>query len=347
MIIKLRGGKIMAYHTFIRIGIVLLLLTGLCLGALDQSGIIAEKNQTLSEFSAQVPQDVMSSNVADLEAPTSAASNAGNDVAVYTKQAPATERVGKLYPSQILSNPPQYMYYGGKYIPWNDFVSTSPSSHPGLWIERAVSWSMYATLPWGGWTQELIYVPAASPVSMYEIHPNGFVSTYNLGYNQPGYYTLWYYADEPGRHTCMISTNSGYSNQVIIDVYGFVGTVITQKVNPNHSEDPQKQCESNPQCTWSNGLCYCRGDDDPSKEFESIPTCPSGCYWGGSQCVCTGDSPNSGGGSDDPSKEFESIPTCPSGCYWSGSQCVCTGDSPNSGGGSDDSSSSGNLGASS
>jgi hypothetical protein len=54
---------------------------------------------------------------------------------------------------------------------------------------------------------------------MYEIHPNGFASAYNLGYHNQGFYTLWYLADEPGRHICMIATGSGHSNQAIIDVY--------------------------------------------------------------------------------------------------------------------------------
>ena len=111
------------------------------------------------------------------------------------------------------------MYYNGDYLAWNDFTTTFPSNNPGLWIERAVSWTLYATMPWGGWTRELIYVPQASPVTMYEIYPSGYVMGYSLGLVQSGYYYIWYYADSPGRHRSLFATNSGYSNAVIIDVY--------------------------------------------------------------------------------------------------------------------------------
>jgi len=391
----------MTDHTFIRIAIAVLLLTGLCLGGLDQSGSNGAKNLTLSEFDAQVPQGNANVAVSELGAPQTAAANAGTEVAVYSQQAPPAAKQKTLQPSAILSNPPRYMYYGGQYLSWNDFSVAFPSNRPGLWIERAVSWSMYATLPLGGWTQELIYVPTATPVTMYEIHPSGFVTAYDLGYSQPGYYALWYYADEPGRHACMIVTNSGYSNQVIIDVYGFVGTVITQKVNPTPKPDPQKECEAkgwpwawqdgkcmnispvpNPVaecekkegCTWANGECQCFTPvPNPVAECESNPL----CHYVDGQCLCTG-----GGDTEKQSCESNSLcdyvngqcycrggetqpmpgpvpnpnpepfnpapnpspepfnpapnPTCGSGCYWSGSQCVCTGmmgGSSNSGGG--------------
>lgn len=376
----------MADHTFIRIAIAVLLLTGLCLGGLDQSGSKDAKNLTLSEFNAQVPQGNANAAVSELGAPQTAATGAGTELAAYTEQAPPAAKQKALQPSAILSNPPRYMYYGGEYLSWNDFSVAFPTNQPGLWIERAVSWSMYATLPLGGWAQELIYVPTATPVTMYEIHPDGFVNAYDLGFSQPGYYTLWYYADEPGRHICMIVTNSGYSNQVIVDVYGLYGININRIV-PTPKPDPQKECEAkgwpwvwqngacvnmgpvpNPVaecqakegCTWANGECQCfKPVPNPVEECESNPL----CHYVDGQCLCTGGSPDTEKqscesnsqcdyvngqcycrGLDTGSSQSENFnpapnPTtqCNPGCYWDGSQCLCTGGmGSSSSGGNDD-----------
>lgn len=386
----------MADHTFIRIAIAVLLLTGLCLGGLDQSGSKDAKNLTLSEFNAQVLQGNASVAVSELGAPQTAAASAGTEVAAYTQQAPSAAKQKALQPSAILSNPPRYMYYGGQYLPWSDFSVAFPSNQPGLWIERAISWSMYATLPWGGWTQELIYVPTASPITMYEIHPSGYVTAYDLGYSQPGYFTIWYYADEPGRHVCMISTNSGYSNQVVIDAYGSYAIGVYRPV-PTPKPDPQKECEAKGYpWVWQNGACVnlgpvpnpvaeceakgqgwkwvdgeCRQIDgpvpNPVDECESNPL----CHYVDGQCLCTGENtdtekqscesnslcdyvnghcycrgeqteptePTPGPFPNPNPEPFNPAPnpTCGSGCYWSGTQCVCTGmmGSSNSGGGGD------------
>lgn len=307
----------MADHTFIRIAIAVLLLTGLCLGGLDQSGSKGAENLTLSEFNAQVPQGNANVAVSELGAPQTAAASAGTEVAAYTQQAPPATKQKTLQPSAILSNPPRYMYYGGQYLPWSDFSVAFPSSQPGLWIERAVSWSMYATLPWGGWTQELIYVPTASPVTMYETHPSGFVTAYNLGFSQPGYYTIWYYADEPGRHTCMISTNSGYSNQVVIDVYGSYAISVYRPI-PTPKPDPQKECEAKGQgWKWVDGEC--RQIDGPVPN--PVAVCEAkgqGWKWVDGECrQIDGPVPN-------PVAECESNPLC----HYVDGQCLCTGGSP-------------------
>lgn len=392
----------MADRTFIRIAIAILLLTGLCLGGLDQSGSKDGKNLTLSDFNALVPQDSLNIEASDLGAPQAVAANAGTDVAAYTQQAPPAAMQKTLQPSAILTNPPRYMYYSGKYLSWNDFSATFPSNQPGLWIERAVSWSTYATLPWSGWARELIYVPAASPVTMYEIYPDGYVMAYSLGFVQPGYYTIWYYADEPGRHRSMIATNSGYSNQVIIDVYGTIGTIITPKPTPDPQKEcaargwpwvwqdgkcqnmgpapnpvaeceakgwpwqwvngecinvgpapnPVAECEKNPLCHYVDGQCLCTGAIDTEKQnCEANPLCD---YVDG-QCYCRGDNDQPMPGPvPNPTPEPEPfnpapnpVSQCGSGCYWSGSQCVCTGmlDTNSNSGGNDGTYSSSNLGA--
>jgi hypothetical protein len=307
---SLRGKK-MADHTFIRIMVAILLLTGLCLGGLDQSGSIGAKNLTLSDFDALVPQSSADIAASDLGAPQAAASNAGTEVAAYTQQAPPTADLRALQPSAILSNPPRYMYYSGKYLSWSDFSVKFPSNQPGLWIERAVSWSTYATLPWGGWARELIYVPTASPVTMYEIYPDGYVIAYSLGFVQPGYYNIWYYADEPGRHRSMIATNSGYSNQVIIDVYGAIGTIITPKPTPQ--PDPQKACEAKGwPWQWVNGECVNVGPaPNPVAECEAKGW---PWQWVNGECVNVGPAPN-------PVAECEKNPLC----HYVDGQCLCTG----------------------
>ena len=186
-----------AEHLLFRIAIATLLLCSLSLGGLDQSGNINAKNMTISDFSALVPLSNVQDAFVDTGAPQATSADAGTEIAAYTEQAPPTTDLKKLMPSAVLTSPPRYMYYNGDYLAWNDFSTTFPSNNPGLWIERAVSWTFYATLPWGGWTRELIYVPQASPVTMYEIYPSGYVLGYNLGLVQPGYYYIWYYADAP------------------------------------------------------------------------------------------------------------------------------------------------------
>ena len=89
---------------------------------------------------------------------------------------------------------------------------------------------MYATLPLRGWARELLYVPAASSLTLYELYPGGFVRGYSLGFVQPGYYYIWYYADTPGRHSSVFATGSSYSNTVIVDVYAL--PVYTKPVHP-------------------------------------------------------------------------------------------------------------------
>jgi hypothetical protein len=305
-----------AEHLLFRIAIATLLLCSLSLGGLDQSGNINAKNMTISDFSALVPLSNVQDAFVDTGAPQATSADGGTEIAAYTEQAPPTTDLKKLMPSAVLTSPPRYMYYNGDYLAWNDFSTTFPSNNPGLWIERAMSWTFYATLPWGGWTRELIFVPQASPITMYEIYPSGYVLGYNLGLVQPGYYYIWYYADAPGRHSSIFSTNSGYSNAVIIDVYSVSNYIKPNPPTPKPS--PKEECEKNPLCDWVNGQCLCRGLDpvDPEKQkCEANPLCD----WSNGQCYCRGLDPV------DPEKQkCEANPLCD----WINGQCLCRGLDP-------------------
>ncbi len=179
----------MMNRTYICIMVSFLLLAGIALGGLDQSGDTGAKNLSMADFSALGVGDNAGNDIASAGAPEVAATDPGTELAAYIDQAPPAADLEKPLPSSILTNPPQYMYYNGKYLAWRDFSATFSGNQPGLWIQRAVSWSLYATLPLGGWTQELLYVPTASPLTMYEIYPGGYVIGYNLGFVNPGYYT--------------------------------------------------------------------------------------------------------------------------------------------------------------
>ena len=243
-----------AEHLLFRIAIATLLLCSLSLGGMDQSGNINAENMTISEFNTQVPLSDAQDSFVDTGAPQATSEDGGTEMAAYTEQAPPNADLNKLMPSAVLNNPPRFMYYNGNYLPWNDFSTTYPSNSPGLWIERAVGWTLYATVPRGGWTRELIYVPQASPVNMYEIYPGGYVLSYSLGMVQPGFYTIWYYADTSGRHRSLFSTNSGYSNAVTIDVYP-AGNYI--KINPPLPNPPPGKSARKILCKWENGKCNC------------------------------------------------------------------------------------------
>jgi hypothetical protein len=238
----MRRGKTVNNQTFIGIILSFFLLTCLALGGYDVSGGIEAKNLSMAEFDSLGIESQAEEAALGAGAPQAAATSAGTELAVYSDQAPPAQELGKVLPSDISANYPMYIYYDGSYLGWNDFSATFPTSQPGLWIERAAGWSWYATLPLGGFARELLYVPAPSPLTMYEIYPGGYVRSYDLGFTQPGYYYIWYYADSPGRHRSVLATNSGFSNMVVIDVY----SPLPPRPTP---PSPKEQCESNPTCS--------------------------------------------------------------------------------------------------
>ncbi|MEI6103350.1 MAG: hypothetical protein WCP70_05335 [Methanothrix sp.] len=356
-----------------RIAIAALLLCSISLGGLDQSGNSGAENLTISEFSALAPASNLESVFVDTGAPQATSGDAGTEIAAYTEQVPPVTDLKKLMPSAVLKSPPRYMYYNGDYLAWNDFTTSFPTNNPGLWIERAVSWTQYATLPWGGWTRELIYVPQASPVTMYEIYPSGYVLGYSLGLVQSGYYYIWYYADTPGRHRSLFATNNGYSNAVIIDVYS--------PTIPKPTPDPKRECEARSSdtqtCEWRDGRCQCymKPAPNPVADCEARSSDTQTCEWSDGRCQCyMKPAPNPVADCENnplcdyvdghcycrgldpepmpgpvPNPNPEPMPgpvpnpvaDCPDGCYWADGGCKCMGlgggvDNSNNGGGDAD-----------
>ena len=321
----------MINRTFIGTFIILFLLTGIALGGYDLSG--SEKAENLSiSTSALQGLEADADALAAAEVPQLTATDAGTEQAFHTTQTPTKAELNTLLPFDVDVSSSTHVFFKGSYLGWNGFAAQYPSASPGLWIERSVSWSWYATMPLGSWARELLYVPAASPISMFEVYPGGYVMKYNLGSVQPGYYYIWYYADTPGRHLSVFGSNSGYSNIVTIDVYA------THRAKPKPL-DPKKECEKNPLCVWENGKCDCfKPSPNPVAECEQN----SNCDWVNGQCLCRGFDPMPGPVPDpDPEPVPQPVPNpfpepspgpneaaiCQQkpGCHWANGQCLCTG----------------------
>jgi hypothetical protein len=300
----------MKNRSFVWILMASALVASTALGGLDQSagtGAGAE-NLSMADLGALGAESSTEAAVMEAGAPQAAAEEAGTELAVYTDQAPPEADQGMLQPSSVMANPPMYITYQGKYEGWNDFYAVYPIGQPGLWIERAAGWSSYATLPLGAWTRVLLYVPMPSSLTLYELYPSGFVRGYNLGYVQPGYYVIWYYADSPGRHRTVFASSSGYSNTVVIDVFA---------PSPRPSPpSPKEQCEQKPYCHWVGGQCLCTmPPTPPNPEREKCLQKPY-CSWVNDQCLCTM-----------PNPEKEQCEENPS-CDWVNDHCYCRGIPP-------------------
>jgi hypothetical protein len=288
-------------------------LMGIALGGYDLSGSTGTENLTAANPIVQSLETDTGSALANAMAPQAPATESGTEIAFYTTQSPTKTELKGLMPFNAQSSPSTYVFYKGSYLGLNGFTSQSPSTSPSLWIERSVSWSWYATMPLGAYARELLYVPVPSPITLYEVYPSGFVMKYNLGFVQPGYYYIWYYADTPGRHLDVFSVTSGYSNMVVIDVYSIPQPrpVPPKPVPPT----PKQQCEKNPLCNWMNGQCLCTGllPENPEKlkcEQKSY------CSWVNGQCLCTMPNPD-----DQERISCEQNPDCD----WVNGQCLCRG----------------------
>jgi hypothetical protein len=298
-------------RTFIWTLITLFFFTGIALGGYDLSGSTGAENLTATDPTVQSLETDTGSALADALAPQVPAAQPGTQLALYVSQNPVKTDLKGLKPFNVKVSPSTNVFYDGSYLRWNGFISQFPGTSAGLWIEGSAGWSWYATMPLNGWSRELLYVPTASPISMYDIYPSGFVMRYNLGVVQPGYYYLWYYADTPGRHIDVFGTSSGYSNKVIVDVYTMYTISVTKPMPPKPvPPDPQKECEKRGfPCVWQDGACICTPAPNPVAECEKTP----GCFWADGQCQCPpGPVPN-------PVAECEKQP----GCFWADGQCQC------------------------
>lgn len=279
-------GKMLTNKALVQIVLSILLLSGLALGGYDLSEGEDAKNMSLAQFDALGTEGLGDEAGLVAGAPQFAATDQGTEVAAYIDRAPSMSELGKVQSFDIGANYPMYIFYDGDYLAWNDFAAEFPSNKPGLWVERAAGWSWYATLPLGGWTQELLYVPYPSPITLYEIYPGGFVRGYDLGFAAAGYHLIWYYADSPGRHSTILATNGGYSNAVVIDVY-------SRKIpTPKPIPDPKKECESRSTstqiCEWRDGRCQCymRPVPNPVAECQSKSNDRQICDWIDGACKC-------------------------------------------------------------
>jgi hypothetical protein len=299
--------------TLVQIALGFLLLCGLALGGYDLSQGKDAKNMSLAQFNALGMEGLSDEAGLVAGAPQVAATDQGIELAAYTEQAPSISDQGLVQSFDIGANYPMYIFYDGNYLGWNDFARMFPSNRPGLWVERAAGWSWYATLPLGGWTQELLYVPDPSPITLYEIYPSGFVRGYDLGYVQPGYHLIWYYADSPGRHSNILATNSGYSNAVVIDVYSRIIPPV-----PKPIPDPKKECESRSTstqvCEWRDGRCQCymKPVPNPVAECQARSNDKQTCDWYDGACRCV------------PKPVPNPVAECEErGCEWYDGDCHC------------------------
>ena len=290
-------------HIWAVVGIILII--GLALGGYDQKLSSGAVNMSMQEFTSLL-QSYGGEETAPA-VPEAAGSSAVESA--YISQTPPETELGELLPLDDISQS-SYVYYSGSYMPWGRFSAIFPESMPAMWIRRHNGWSWYATMPLGTWSEMLMFIPDSSPVYIYEIYPQGFVWRYDLGYVDPGFYRIWYYADIIGRHQCILYSGGMFSNRVVVDViYHWIPP------EPSPGPSPKEVCESNPQCSWVNGKCYCRGliPEDPEKrQCEQNPM----CQWVNGQCLCTGLIP------EDPEKQrCEQNPMC----HWVDGQCLCTG----------------------
>jgi len=245
-------------RAFIRILICAIILTLPALGGFDSGGISAENLSMSNSTAASIIDEIKEASLVDA-APQVPASGPGDAMAIYTSLEPSQADQMKLMPIDLSRNPLSFIYYKGRYQTWEKFSSAFPGTSPGLWIEGNEGWTWYASMPQDHWVRGLLYVPTASPLSMYEVRPGEFAKMFDLEPVQPGYYYLWYYADSPGRHLSLFAANKTNSNAVTIDVYS----------NPMPStSDSQGQCEQNPLCHWSDGQCLCTGENP---ETEPMP----------------------------------------------------------------------------
>lgn len=144
----------MTNRNFVWILITLFLFIGTALGGYDLSGTTGTENLTAANPTVQSLVTDTGGALANAMAPQVPASDSGTEIAFYTMQSPTKTELKGLMPFNAQSSPSTYLFYKGSYLGWNGFTSQFPSTSPGLWIERSVSWSWYATMPLDTYARE-------------------------------------------------------------------------------------------------------------------------------------------------------------------------------------------------
>ena len=134
--------------------ITLFFFMGLAVGGHDLSGSVGAENLTTANPIVRSLETDTVSALTNAMAPQVPATESGTEIAFYTTQSPTKTELKGLMPFNVQSSPSTYVFYKGSYLGWNGFTSQFPSTSPGLWIERSVSWSWYATMPLGSWALE-------------------------------------------------------------------------------------------------------------------------------------------------------------------------------------------------
>lgn len=142
-------------------------------------------------------------------------------MATYAQQAPPASERQTLLNYNAAAGQTQSVYYSGTYVPWNNFIGSYPGNYPLFWAASQTGWSWYTTLPLGTWVQELMFIPMAGNIKVYEIYPTGMTQATDFGFAAAGYKYLWFNGDTAGRHITIFTVGGVPSNAVTIDVGGY------------------------------------------------------------------------------------------------------------------------------
>ena len=121
----------------------------------------------------------------------------------------------------IAQKTPSRIYFGtGQPLPYTQYVSTVPSRTNELWVQGATDWSQYVVGPLGTWLQLVAYAPVGGSAGFYEIvQTDTTAPKYTIYQFYPGYNTMYFNADQMGRHILLYVVNNQPSNVVIVDVF--------------------------------------------------------------------------------------------------------------------------------
>jgi hypothetical protein len=121
----------------------------------------------------------------------------------------------------IAQKTPSRIYFGtGQPLPYTQYISTVPSRTNELWVQGATDWSQYVVSPLGTWLQLVAYAPVGGSAGFYEIvQTDTTAPKYTIYQFYPGYNTMYFNADQMGRHILLYVVNNQPSNVVIVDVF--------------------------------------------------------------------------------------------------------------------------------